>query len=113
MIVDRVCVAETKKNFFFWLIESVTCAVEEIKDQVGLAFKLAANNFVCLKLNILISQKYFGNFTWRLFALPHPPKYQNSFFKVVPQPELTVAPSPYSKAKSSLTLPEQRINVFR
>ena len=41
--------------------------------------------------------------TWRLF---HPPKYQNSLFTVAPQPEYAVAPSPYSKAKSSLILPE-------
>ena len=41
-------VIEAKEYFLFWLIESVTCAVGEIEDQIRLTFKLASNNFASL-----------------------------------------------------------------
>ena len=37
------------------------------------------------------------------------PKYQNSPFKVAPQPYLAVAPTPYSKARFSLIFPEDKL----
>ena len=42
----------------------------------------------------------------KLTFLPFP-KYQNSPFKVAPQPFITVAPSPNSKARSSLIFPSK------
>ena len=49
-----IVIIKTKKYFFFWLMERVACAAVEIKDQVALTFKLASNDFACLKRNRLI-----------------------------------------------------------
>ena len=54
MAFPAICEVEAKKNFFFWLIEGIACAVVEVKDQVRVTFKLASNNFAYLKLNKLI-----------------------------------------------------------
>ena len=44
-----ICSIEAKKNFLFWLIESITCSSVETEDQVRLPFKLAPNYFASLK----------------------------------------------------------------
>ena len=49
MAFSDICSIEAKKNFLFWLIKRVACPEVEIKDQVRLTFKLASNNFACLK----------------------------------------------------------------
>ena len=46
-----ICSFEAKKNFLFWLIESITCSFVEIEDQVRLPLKLAPNYFTSLKIN--------------------------------------------------------------
>ena len=48
------------------------------------------------------------NFMAKLTCLSFP-KYQNSPFKVAPQPYLAVAPTPYSKARFSLIFPEDKL----
>ena len=73
----------------------------------------ACNQQFCLpKIEQISIQHYVSSITWRLYGFS-PPKYQNSLFKVAQQPSLAAVPSPYSKAKFSLILPEQRINTLK
>ena len=44
-----ICEIEAKEYFLFWLIESITCSLVEVEDQVRLTFKLASNYFASLK----------------------------------------------------------------
>ena len=47
--ISGICIIEAEKNFLFRLIKRIACPVVEIEDQVRLTFKLASNNFACLK----------------------------------------------------------------
>ena len=93
------------------------CCMLHVQNQNSNCLDAAACilQFCWPKINKLILKKYFSNFTWRFDPSvwrSHPPKYQKTLCKVAPQPYLAIVSSPYSKFKSSFTLPKQLESIF-
>ena len=101
---------KAEKHFWVRLRECIAWSRSEIESQIGLSLKFTADNFADLRRNEPRMIFELEMLTWRLWLAP--PKYQNSFCKVAPHPFWVSVPSPYSKAKSSLILPQMKW-IFR
>ena len=100
----RVIEVKTQQYTGLWVGERVAWSLIKIECHIILTHHFASNNLADLRFNIQVISWFqiTYEFTWRLFASPFPPKYQNCPIRVAPHPRKTDVLAPYSKLRSSL-----------
>ena len=96
---------KTYHNLWTWINESVARWITYTESHSRLSHQLTADYFAGLKWVKYLRKMDYKIWEGRLTCWPDP-KYQNSPFKVAPQPAEAVAPTPYSKARFSFIFPK-------